>query len=164
MAIKKAYFAGGCFWGMEDLFRELPGVINTEAGYMGGENDNPTYENHHGHAESLAIEYDNEKVSYRELLDFFFRIHDPTTLNRQGNDVGTAYRSTIFYTNEEEEKEAQDFIKLVNDSGRWNDPVVTSLEQCTKFYKAEDYHQDYLQKNPGAYTCHAIKFDSYLSR
>jgi len=159
---KKAYLAGGCFWGLEELFRKQPGILNTEAGYTGGDNDNPTYENHPGHAEALEIEYDPEQISFKEILDFFFRVHNPTTLNQQGNDRGTAYRSAIFFQNEEEKKEAEAFIKLVNDSGRWPDPVVTTLEPFTIFWPAEDYHQDYLQKNPGGYTCHAIHFDSYL--
>jgi peptide-methionine (S)-S-oxide reductase len=160
--IKKAVFAGGCFWGLEDLIRTQPGVISTEAGYTGGNVDNPTYENHTGHAEAVEIEYDDEKTSYKKLLDFFFQIHNPTTLNRQGNDIGTSYRSAIFYANDEEKQEAEHFIKIVNDSKRWKDPVVTTLEPLTKFYPAEEYHQDYLQKNPGGYTCHAIYFDSYL--
>lgn len=160
--IKKAYLAGGCFWGLEDLFRTLPGIINIDAGYTGGENENPTYENHRGHAEALEIEYDDTQTNFWKLLDFFFQIHNPTTLNQQGNDMGTSYRSAIFYQDESELKQAQDFIKLVNDSGRWNAPVVTTLEPFTKFYRAEEYHQDYLVKNPGGYTCHAIYFDSYL--
>ncbi len=148
---------------MEELFRTLPGVLGTEAGYTGGKNDNPTYEHHPGHAEALEVEYDPEKISYRKLLDFFFQIHNPTTLNRQGNDVGTSYRSAIFYQNEEDRAEAAAFIDIVNESGRWADPVVTTLEPFTRFWPAEDYHQDYLQKNPGGYTCHAIFFDSYLN-
>lgn len=162
--VKKAILAGGCFWGLEDLFRDRPGVIATEAGYTGGENDNPTYESHPGHAEALEITYDAEKTSFRELLDFFFCVHNPTTLNQQGNDRGTSYRSAIFYKDEEEKKEAEDFIALVNASGRWKDPVVTTLEPFTVFNKAEDYHQDYLQKNPGGYTCHAIYFETYLPK
>ena len=160
--IKKAFLAGGCFWGLEDLFRERPGVIDTEAGYTGGENENPTYENHPGHAEALEISYDTDQTSFRELLDFFFCVHNPTTLNQQGNDRGTSYRSAIFYQDEEEKREAKEFIDIVNESGRWKDPVVTSLESFTAFYKAEEYHQDYLKKNPGGYTCHAVYFDSYL--
>lgn len=162
--IKKIVLAGGCFWGLEDLIRKQTGVINTEVGYTGGKVENPTYENHGGHAEAVEIEYDTEKTSYKNLLDFFFQIHNPTTLNQQGNDIGTSYRSAIFYGNEEEKKEAEDFIKIVNDSKRWNAPVVTTLEPFIKFYPAESYHQDYLQKNPGGYTCHAIYFDSYLSK
>ncbi|MBU0727653.1 peptide-methionine (S)-S-oxide reductase MsrA [Patescibacteria group bacterium] len=161
--MNKAYFAGGCFWGMEELFRKLPGVTDTEVGYTGGENENPTYENHPGHAEALEITYDPDKTSYHDLLDFFFRIHDPTTLNQQGNDMGTSYRSAIFYSSDDEKKEAEEFIKIVNKSGRWNSPVVTTLEPFTKFYIAEGYHQDYLQKDPRGYTCHYVRGDSYLN-
>ncbi len=160
--IKHAYFAGGCFWGLEELMRTQPGVVDIVAGYTGGDNDNPTYENHPGHAEALDIAYDDTQTSFWKLLDFFFQIHNPTTLNQQGNDIGTSYRSAIFYQNDDEKKQAEDFIKIVNDSKRWSHPVVTTLEPFTKFYKAEEYHQDYLQKNPGGYTCHAIYFDSYL--
>jgi peptide-methionine (S)-S-oxide reductase len=159
---KQAIFAGGCFWGMEELFRAQPGVVDTEAGYTGGENKNPTYRNHPGHAEALLVTYNPEQTSYSNLLDFFFRIHNPTTLNRQGNDVGTSYRSAIFYQTEEEKSEAERFINIVNDSGRWKDPVVTTVEAFSSFTPAEPEHQDYLQKNPGGYTCHAIRFDSYL--
>lgn len=159
---KKIVLAGGCFWGLEDLIRKQPGVINTEVGYTGGKIENPTYENHEGHAEAVEIEYYEDKTSYKNLLDFFFQIHNPTTLNQQGNDIGTSYRSAIFYSNEREKKEAENFIDIVNKSKRWKDPVVTTLEPLGKFYSAEDYHQDYLQKNPGGYTCHAIYFDSYL--
>lgn len=160
--IQKAYLAGGCFWGVEELFRKLPGIINTETGYTGGENDNPTYENHEGHAEALEVTYDTEKISYKQILDFFFCIHNPTTLNQQGNDKGTSYRSAVFYQNEEEKKETIDFIEIVNKSGKWKNPVVTTLEQFSSFWPAEGYHQDYLQKNPGGYTCHAIYFTTYL--
>lgn len=159
---KKAYLSGGCFWGLEELMRSQVGVANITAGYTGGENENPTYENHKSHAEALEIEYDDTQTSFWKLLDLFFQIHNPTTLNRQGNDIGTSYRSAIFYQNEDELKQAQDFIKIVNDSGRWGAPVVTTLEPFTKFWPAEGYHQDYLQKNPNGYTCHAIYFDSYL--
>lgn len=160
--IKKIVLAGGCFWGLEDMIRKQPGVINTIVGYTGGNVENPTYENHEGHAEAVEIEYNTEITSYKKLLDFFFQIHNPTTLNRQGNDIGTSYRSAIFYNNEQEKKEAENFIDIVNKSKRWKDSVVTTLEPLKKFYKAEDYHQDYLQKNPDGYTCHAIWFDSYL--
>ncbi len=160
---KTAIFAGGCFWGMEDLFRDLhPGILTTETGYTGGTNENPTYENHPGHAEALLVEYDDAKIAYTELLDFFFRVHNPTTLNQQGNDLGTAYRSAIFYQDESERVAAELFIDLVNESARWEAPVVTTLEPFTRFWSAEDYHQDYLQKNPHGYTCHAIRFESYL--
>lgn len=160
--IKKAYVAGGCFWGLEELMRSQSGVSRITAGYTGGENENPTYENHPGHAEALEIEYDSDVTSFWKLLDFFFQIHNPTTLNQQGNDTGASYRSAIFYQNEEELRQAQDFIKIVNNSKRWHAPVVTTLEPFTTFWPAEECHQDYLQKNPAGYTCHAIYFDSYL--
>lgn len=159
---KKIVLAGGCFWGLEDLIRSQAGVVNTEVGYTGGVNSNPTYENHPGHAEAVLIEYDPALTSYKKLLDFFFQIHNPTTLNQQGNDRGTSYRSAIFYANEEERKEGEEFIQIVDNSKRWKDPVVTTLEPLGTFYRAEEYHQDYLQKNVGGYTCHAIWFDSYL--
>ncbi len=160
--IKKIVLAGGCFWGLEDLIRKQPGVVNTTVGYTGGKIENPTYENHEGHAEAVEIKYDTDKTSYKKILDFFFQIHNPTTLNQQGNDKGTSYRSAIFYASDEEKKETEDFIEIVNKSGCWKDLVVTTLEPLGKFYTAEDYHQDYLQKNPDGYTCHAIWFDSYL--
>ncbi|MEI6529377.1 MAG: peptide-methionine (S)-S-oxide reductase MsrA [Candidatus Falkowbacteria bacterium] len=159
---KKIVLAGGCFWGMEELIRKQPGVVNTSVGYTGGNIKNPSYENHEGHAEAVEIEYDSEITSYNKLLDFFFQIHNPTTLNQQGNDIGSSYRSAIFFGNEEEKREAENFIEIVNKSKRWKNPVVTSLEPLQIFYPAEDYYQDYLQKNPGGYTCHAIYFDSYL--
>ena len=160
---KRAVLAGGCFWGLEELFRDLPGVISTEAGYTGGVAENPTYEQHSGHAEALEIEYDTDTITYTQILDFFFQIHNPTTLNQQGNDKGTSYRSAIFYATPEEKAEAERMIDIVNESGRWADPVVTTLEPLTRFWPAEEYHQDYLQKNPGGYTCHAIYFDSYIT-
>ncbi|HAR99818.1 MAG: Peptide methionine sulfoxide reductase MsrA [Candidatus Moranbacteria bacterium GW2011_GWC2_37_73] len=159
---KKIVLAGGCFWGLQELIRKQKGVIGTRVGYTGGENKNPTYENHPGHAEAVEIEYDNKKTSFNQILDFFFQIHDPTTLNQQGNDRGPSYRSAIFYTNEDEKKEAEKFIDIVNESARWKKSVVTTLEPLKKFYPAEDYHQDYLQKNPEGYTCHFIRFGSYL--
>lgn len=160
--IKKIILAGGCFWGMEELIRKQVGVTDTRVGYTGGDVENPTYESHEGHAEAVEISYDSEITTYRKLLDFFFQIHNPTTLNQQGNDIGTSYRSAIFYGNDEEKKEAEDFIGIVNESKRWENSVVTSIEPLKIFYPAEDYHQDYLQKNPRGYTCHRIYFDSYL--
>lgn len=148
METKTAVLAGGCFWGLQELFRKQPGVINTEAGYT-------------GHAEALKITYDPTKTRYEDILDFFFRIHDPTTLNRQGNDVGTSYRSAIFYANTDEKKAAKTIIARVNDSGRWNAPVITTLEPLTTFSPAEEEHQDYLQKHPGGYTCHFIRGEPY---
>jgi peptide-methionine (S)-S-oxide reductase len=159
---KTIYLAGGCFWGLEELFREQPGVVDTEVGYTGGQNENPDYHNHPGHAEALAITFDTEQTTYMNILDFFFRVHDPTTLNKQGNDVGSSYRSAIFYQDEEELKEAKEMIAMVQESGLYENPVVTSLEPLSKFYSAEDYHQDYLQKNPGGYTCHFVRTDTSL--
>jgi peptide-methionine (S)-S-oxide reductase len=161
--IRRAYIAGGCFWGVEELFRKQAGVIDTEVGYTGGLNEKPDYYNHPGHAEGLEITYDDTVTSYIKILDYFFRIHDPTTLDRQGNDVGSAYRSAIFYQNESERLDAISMIALVNDSGNWENPVVTKLEPFIKFWPAETYHQDYLQDNPDGYTCHYIRsFGSYL--
>jgi peptide-methionine (S)-S-oxide reductase len=161
--IKKAVLAGGCFWGLEDLMKEHAGVRDITAGYTGGKNENPTYEFHPGHAEALEIEYEDKEVSYQQLLDLFFQIHNPTTLNQQGNDRGTSYRSAIFYADDQEKQSAEEMVEIVNESGRWENPVVTSLEPLQRFWPAEEYHQDYLVKNPGGYTCHAIYFDSYLT-
>lgn len=156
------YLAGGCFWGLEELFREQPGVTDTEVGYSGGENVDPDYNNHPGHAEALAITYDPTKTTYEAILDFYFRIHNPTTLNRQGNDTGSAYRSAIFYQTDEELASAQKVIGIVNESGLYDSPVVTSLEKFRAFYSAEDYHQDYLQHNPNGYTCHYVRSETSL--
>lgn len=144
--------AGGCFWGMEELFRDQPGVIDTEVGYTGGTNDNPTYENHPGHAEALKITYDPAQTTLSELLDYHFQIHDPTTMNRQGNDIGSSYRSTIFYADNAQKVSAKEAI--TRNQPYWNQPIVTSIEPLSVFWPAEGYHQDYLQKNPGGYTCH----------
>lgn len=162
MEHKKIILAGGCFWGLEDLIRSQPGVIDTEAGYIGGRNENPTYESHPGHAEAVEVAFDPAVTSYKQILDFFFQIHNPTTLNQQGNDKGTSYRSAIFVGSDEEKEIAQEMIEIVNESERWSDPVVTTLEPLTRFWPAEANHQDYLERNPGGYTCHAIYFDSYL--
>ena len=143
---------GGCFWGMEELFRDQPGVIDTEVGYAGGINDNPTYESHPGHAEALEITYDPSMTNLDTLLDYHFQIHDPTTMNRQGNDVGSSYRSTIFYQDEDQKQAAEEAI--TRNQPYWERPIVTSIEPLSKFWLAEDYHQDYLQKNIGGYTCH----------
>ena len=159
---KKAYIAGGCFWGMEDLFRVRPGIIDTEVGYIGGTNDNPTYRNHPGHAEGIEITYNPEKTSFWLILDYFFRIHDPTTKDRQGNDRGSSYRSAIFYQDEEEKKLAQDMIHLINESGRWEANAATTLEPYSTFWPAEPEHQDYLVRNPNGYTCHFERFGSYV--
>lgn len=159
---KTAILAGGCFWGLEELIRKQPGVLDTEVGYAGGQNDHPTYQNHPGHAEALEITYNPEQTSYKRILDFFFQVHNPTTLNQQGNDRGTSYRSAIFYKDDEEKKLAEEMIDIVNKSGRWPRKVVTTLEPFTTFWSAEGYHQDYLVKNPNGYTCHRIYFASYL--
>ncbi len=157
--IEKIYLSGGCFWGLEELMRSQPGVVDTEVGYMGGQNDNPNYRNHPGHAESLMVAYNPDETNYEELLDYFFRVHDPTTLNQQGNDMGSSYRSTIFYQSEEEKNRAHSFIDKVNASGKWGKPVVTTLEPFVQFWPAEEEHQDFLQKNPGGYTCHYLRFE-----
>jgi len=156
---KQLVVGGGCFWGLEDLIRTQTGVIDTEVGYAGGTNGNPTYENHPGHAEVVQITYDTNQTSFKKLLAYFFRIHNPTTPNQQGNDIGTSYRSVIFYTDETEKKEAEEVISLVNASGLYTDPVVTQVVPAVPFYSAEEYHQDYLQKHPGGYTCHFERGD-----
>jgi peptide-methionine (S)-S-oxide reductase len=159
---KKAYIAGGCFWGMEDLFRIRKGIIDSEVGYLGGENDNPTYKNHPGHAEGIELTYDPSQTSFREILDYFFRIHNPTTIDRQGNDMGSSYRSAIFVQNEDEVAVAKEVMSIVNASGKWEKDAVTTLEPFTKFWPAEPEHQDYLEKNPNGYTCHFERFDSFI--
>ncbi|TYB79109.1 peptide-methionine (S)-S-oxide reductase MsrA [Bizionia myxarmorum] len=160
---KKAYIAGGCFWGMEDLFRTQNGIKDTEVGYLGGQNENPTYKNHPGHAEGIEITYDANETTFKHILDYFFRIHNPTTIDRQGNDLGSSYRSTIFFQNEEEKEDAKELIKIVNDSNKWDADVVTTLEPFTKFWAAEPEHQDYLVRKPDGYTCHFERFtDSFI--
>lgn len=154
MAEDRAVLAGGCFWGMQDLIRKLPGVKATRVGYTGGENDHPTYRNHPGHAEAIEIMFDPEVISYRRLLEFFFQIHDPTTLDRQGNDLGSSYRSEIFYTSEAQRQCAEDTIADVNASGLWPGKVVTKLSGAPTFWEAEPEHQDYLERIPNGYTCH----------
>lgn len=159
--IKKLILAGGCFWGMQELLRQLPGVQETRVGYTGGHLQNPKYEDTHdsksGHAEAVEVLYDPTALPLRALLTFFFRIHDPSTLNRQGNDRGTQYRSTIFYADEEEKHIAEEVIAAVEASGKWPGAVTTTLERLSTFYTAEDYHQDYLQKHPSGYTCHWVR-------
>lgn len=156
-----ATLAGGCFWGAEDLLRKLPGVIRTRVGYTGGTTSNPVYEQVHtgttGHAESVEVVFDPAKISYEQILEFFFRMHDPTTLNRQGNDVGTQYRSAIFYHDERQKQVAEQVKKKVEASGKWKRPVTTEIVPATEFWSAEDYHQDYLIKHPGGYSCHYVR-------
>lgn len=158
MTTEIAYLAGGCFWGVEDLLRNQPGVIETQVGYMGGETKNATYNivktGITNHAETVKITFDPQKLKYEDLLLFFFKIHDPTTSNRQGNDIGTQYRSAIFYTSENQ-REAAERVKIrVEKSNAWKAPLVTQIVKAGEFWKAEEFHQDYLQKNPGGYTCH----------
>ncbi len=155
--LQKATLAGGCFWGVEELIRKLPGVTDTEVGYTGGNVAHATYQNHEGHAEAIEITFDPAKTSYQEILEFFFTIHDPTTLNRQGNDVGTSYRSAIFVHNDEQRQIAERVKAKVDKSGAWKRPVVTEIVPAKEFWTAEAYHQDYLQKNPNGYTCHYVR-------
>lgn len=161
-SLKKAYIAGGCFWGMEDLFRKRPGIKDTEVIYLGGQNENPTYRNHPGHAEGIELTYDSSVTNFKEILDYFFRIHNPTTVDRQGNDIGSSYRSAIFFQSEEEKQQAQEVIDLVDQTNNWGAKVVTTLEPFTKAWPAEEYHQDYLEKNPNGYTCHFERFGTFL--
>ena len=149
-----AVLAGGCFWGMQELIRRQPGVLATRVGYTGGRNEHATYRNHPGHAEAIEIVFDPARTSYRDLLEFFFQIHDPTTRDRQGNDVGSSYRSAIFYVDEEQKRVAEDTIADVDASGIWPGKVVTEVTQAGPFWEAEPEHQDYLQRIPWGYTCH----------
>jgi peptide methionine sulfoxide reductase msrA/msrB len=156
-----AVFAGGCFWGMEEIIREIPGVIETEVGYTGGTTADANYEQvktgRTGHAESIKVVFDPDVLSYEDLLGWFFRMHDPTTLNQQGNDIGTQYRSAIFYTSEAQRLAAEAVKAKVETSGKWKRPIVTQIVPATEFWTAEDYHQDYLEKHPGGYTCHFLR-------
>jgi peptide-methionine (S)-S-oxide reductase len=154
MTVERAILAGGCFWGMQDLIRRLPGVVKTRVGYTGGEVRNATYRNHTGHAEAIEIDFDPAETSFRKILEFFFQIHDPTTLNRQGNDVGTSYRSAIFYADENQKRVAEDTIADVEASGLWPGKVVTEVVPEGDFWEAEPEHQDYLERIPNGYTCH----------
>ena len=153
----KAILAGGCFWGMQDLFRKQPGVLATRVGYTGGDVSNATHRDHGTHAEALEIEFDPEQTSYRTLLEFLFQIHDPTTLNRQGNDVGTSYRSAIFTLDDEQRRIAEETIADVDASGRWPGKVVTEVAPAGPFWEAEPEHQDYLERYPNGYTCHFVR-------
>jgi len=159
MSEERAVLAGGCFWGMQDLIRRYTGVISTRVGYTGGEVPNATYRNHGNHAEAIEITFDPAKISYRRLLEFFFQIHDPTTRNRQGNDIGTSYRSAIFYTSSEQERIARDAIADVDASHLWPGKVVTEVSPVGDFWEAEPEHQDYLERIPNGYTCHFIRPD-----
>ena len=157
MTNEKAILAGGCFWGVEELFRDIPGVISTVVGYTGGDVPNATYKNHGTHAEGIEIVFDPEKLSYRKLLEFFFQIHDPTTRNRQGNDVGTSYRSAIFYLDEKQKETATKLIEEMTASKIWPEAIVTQIVPASAFWVAEEYHQNFLQKYPNGYTCHYVR-------
>ena len=162
MAQERAVLAGGCFWGMQDLIRKLPGVASTRVGYTGGEVPNATYRNHGNHAEAIEIVFDNEVTSYRKILEYFFQIHDPSTPNRQGNDRGASYRSAIYFTSEEQREESQNTIADVNASGLWPGPAVTEVEPVGDFWQAEPEHQDYLERLTDGYTCHFPRKDWVL--
>ncbi len=164
MTTERAILAGGCFWGMQDLIRKQPGVISTRVGYTGGDVKNATYRNHEGHAEAIEIIFNPAKTSFRTMLEFFFQIHDPTTLNRQGNDLGTSYRSAIFYTSDDQKRIAEDTIADVEASGLWPGKVVTEVARAGEFWEAEPEHQDYLERYPDGYTCHFIRPDWKLPR
>lgn len=155
--IERAVLAGGCFWGMQQLIRRLPGVNSTRVGYSGGDVKNATYRNHGTHAEAIEIIYDPAKTSFRTLLEFVFQIHDPTTRNRQGYDVGTSYRSAIFYTNDEQRRVAEDTIADIDASGLWPGKIVTEVAPASDFWEAEPEHQDYLERYPNGYTCHFVR-------
>lgn len=158
MKNETATLAGGCFWGMEDLIRKLPGVLDTDVGYAGGQTDKPVYETvksgRTGHAETLQVQFDADILNFENLLLYFYKIHDPTTEDQQGNDIGSQYRSAIFYHSEEQKTVAEKVIARVNKAAAWKRPVATELIAATNFFKAEEYHQDYLEKNPNGYTCH----------
>jgi peptide-methionine (S)-S-oxide reductase len=157
MSQERAILAGGCFWGMQDLIRRYEGVISTRVGYTGGDVPNATYRNHGTHAEAIEITFDPTRLSYRDILEFFFQIHDPTTLNRQGNDVGLSYRSAIFYTSQDQKRVAEETIADVNASGLWPGKVVTEVVPAGDFWQAEPEHQDYLERIPDGYTCHYVR-------
>jgi peptide-methionine (S)-S-oxide reductase len=164
MTTERAVLAGGCFWGMQDLIRKQPGVISTRVGYTGGDVPNATYRNHGSHAEAIEIVFDPMQISYRRLLEYFFQIHDPTTLNRQGNDRGTSYRSAIFYVTDQQRAVAEDTIADVEASGLWPGKVVTEVAPAREFWEAEPEHQDYLERYPGGYTCHFPRADWVVPR
>ena len=164
MSTERAVLAGGCFWGMQDLIRKMPGVVSTRVGYTGGDVPNATYRHHGTHAEAIEIIFDPELTSYRKLLEFFFQIHDPTTPNRQGNDRGSSYRSAIYFTSDEQKAVAEDTIADVNASGLWPGKVVTEVEHAGPFWEAEPEHQDYLERIPHGYTCHFVRPNWVLPR
>jgi len=159
--METAIFAGGCFWGMESILQQIPGVVDTEVGYTGGKTSSPTYreicQGDTGHAEAVRVDFDPAQISYEKLLEYFFRMHDPTTKNRQGNDFGTQYRSAIFYLSDDQRETAERVMERVEKSGKWSKPLTTEITKAGSFYPAEEYHQDYLRKNPGGYSCHYLR-------
>jgi methionine-S-sulfoxide reductase len=159
--MQQAILGAGCFWGVESIFKRVEGILNTQVGYLGGMTTKPTYQDistgKTGHAEVLKVEFNEEVITYKEILDLFFRMHDPTQLDRQHGDIGTQYRSAIFFIDDGQKQIAKDFVTFLNDGDFFRDPVVTKIEFATKMYPAEDYHQDYLEKNPGGYMCHLLR-------
>ena len=159
---EEVYLAGGCFWGMQAILRDIPGVIETDVGYTGGQVKNATYGQHDGHAEAVRVVFDPERLPFEELLRWFFRMHDPTTKDRQRYDLGPSYRSAIFYTTEEQRAIAKEFERRLDETGSWGAPIVTEMVPAGDYWRAEEEHQDYLVKNPGGYTCHFLRPDSVL--
>ena len=159
---EEVYLAGGCFWGMQDIIRRIPGVIETDVGYTGGQVTNATYRQHEGHAETVRVVFDPDRLPFEELLRWFFRMHDPTTKDRQGNDMGPSYRSAIFYKTPEQKRIAEELVERLNARGTWKKPIVTEIVPAGDYWTAEDEHQDYLLKYPGGYTCHFLRPESVL--
>jgi peptide-methionine (S)-S-oxide reductase len=158
----EVYLAGGCFWGVQDLLRTIPGILETDVGYTGGQVKNATYRRHDGHAEAVRVVFDPERLPFEQLLRWFFRLHDPTTKDRQGYDIGTSYRSAIFYKSAEQKRTAEEFIRQLDDRGTWGAPIVTEVVEAGDYWKAEEEHQDYLDKHPGGYTCHVLRPEAVL--
>lgn len=159
---EEVYLAGGCFWGVQDILRDVPGVIETDVGYTGGHVEHATYRHHDGHAEAVRVVFDPQRLPFEELLRWFFRLHDPTTKGRQGYDIGPSYRSAIFYKTDEQRAVAEEVKRRVDEKGDWGAPIVTEIAPAGAYWKAEEEHQDYLQKNPGGYTCHFLRPESVL--
>ncbi len=159
---EEVYLAGGCFWGVQDLLRKIPGVLETDAGYTGGQIKNATYWRHDGHAEAVRVVFDPERLPFEQLLRWFFRLHDPTTKDRQGYDIGSSYRSAIFYKSDEQKRAAEAFIRQLDARGTWGAPIVTEIVEAGDYWKAEEEHQDYLDKHPAGYTCHFLRPEAVL--
>jgi peptide-methionine (S)-S-oxide reductase len=159
---EEIYLAGGCFWGVQDIIRAIPGVIETDVGYTGGLVENATYRRHDGHAEAVRVVFDPDRLPFEEFLRWFFRMHDPTTKDRQGNDIGSSYRSAIFYKTDEQRRIAEEFVRQLDANGDWGAPIVTEIVAAGDYWLAEPEHQDYLEKSPGGYTCHFLRPESVL--